>query len=105
MVVDIPETFNYFLGLKIKKIKTRKNGRKYLFILGEKEEKDYAIVWREYNDKWSDEDFKKDKEFIIQELKDWAPHVVYINRQSALTPRNFEIRLIEPELTKLMRGF
>jgi adenine-specific DNA-methyltransferase len=105
MVVDIPETFNYLLGLKIKKIKTRKNGRKYLFILGEKEEKDYAIVWREYNDEWSDENFKKDKEFIIQELKDWTPHVVYINGQSTLTPKNFEIRLIEPELTKLMRGF
>jgi len=105
MVVDIPETFNYLLGLKIKKIKTRENGRKYLFILGEKEGKDYAIVWREYNDKWSDEDFKKDKEFIIQELEDWTPHVVYINGQSALTPKNFEIRLIEPEFTRLMGGF
>jgi len=105
MLVDIPETFNYLLGLKIKKIKTRENGRKYLFILGEKEGKDYAIVWREYNDKWSDEDFKKDKEFIIQELEDWTPHVVYINGQSALTPKNFEIRLIEPEFTRLMGGF
>jgi len=105
MVVDIPETFNYLLGLKIKKIKTRENGRKYLFILGEKEGKDYAIVWREYNDKWSDEDLKKDKEFIIQELEDWTPHVVYINGQSALTPKNFEIRLIEPEFTRLMGGF
>jgi len=105
MVVDIPETFNYLLGLKIKKIKTRENGRKYLFILGEKEGKDYAIVWREYNDEWSDEDFKKDKEFIIQELEDWTPHVVYINGQSALTPKNFEIRLIEPEFTRLMGGF
>jgi adenine-specific DNA-methyltransferase len=105
MVVDIPETFNYLLGLKIKKIKTRENGRKYLFILGEKEGKDHAIVWREYNDKWSDEDFNKDKEFIIQELEDWTPHVVYINGQSALTPKNFEIRLIEPEFTRLMGGF
>ena len=100
MVVDIPETFNYLLGLKIKKIKTRKNGRKYLFILGEKEGKDYAIVWREYNDEWSSKDCKKDKEFIIQELEDWTPHVVYINGQSALTPKNFEIRLIEPEFTQ-----
>ena len=50
MVVDIPETFNYLLGLKVKKIhpvrcllsnrvKARKNQRKYLFILGEKDGK------------------------------------------------------------------
>jgi len=102
MVVDIPETFNYLLGLKVKKIKVRNNGRKYLFILGEKEGKDYAIVWREYDDKWSDEDFKKDKEFIIKELEPWTPHIVYVNGQSVLTPKNFEIRVIDPEFKRLM---
>ncbi|MFH8108106.1 MAG: site-specific DNA-methyltransferase [Candidatus Aenigmatarchaeota archaeon] len=52
MVVDIPETFNYLLGIKVKKIKVRNNERKYLFILGEKESKEIAIVWREYSDNW-----------------------------------------------------
>ncbi len=104
MIVDIPETFNYLLGLKIKKIKTRKNKRKYLFILGEKNGKDYVIVWREYNDTWTDEDFKKDKEFIIKELEPWNPHVVYINGQSVLTPKNWEVRYIEPEFKRLMEG-
>lgn len=47
MVVDMPETFNYLLGLKVKKVKVRHNGRKYLFVLGEKGGKDIAIVWRE----------------------------------------------------------
>jgi len=103
MVVDIPETFNYLLGLKVKKIKIRNNNdNKYLFILGEKEGKDYAIVWREYNDKWEDEDFKNDKEFIIKELSEWKPYIVYVNGQSVLTPKNFEIRVIEPEFKKLM---
>jgi len=102
MVVDIPETFNYLLGLKVKKIKVRNNGRKYLFILGEKEGKDYAIVWRKYDDNWSDEDFKKDKEFIIKELEPWTPHIVYVNGQSVLTPKNFEIRVIDPEFKRLM---
>ena len=80
--MDIPETFNYLLGLKIKKIKTREiasppacndKKRKYLFILGEKEGKDIAIGWREYNDDWSGDDFKEDKEFIIKELEPWYP--------------------------------
>jgi adenine-specific DNA-methyltransferase len=106
MVIDIPETFNYLLGLKVKKVKTRTNGRKYLFILGEKEGKDVAIVWRNYEDKWSKDDFKKDKEFIIKELISWTPHIVYVNGQSVLTPRpgkhTVEIRYIEPEFKKLM---
>ncbi|MFN4220626.1 MAG: DNA methyltransferase, partial [bacterium] len=102
MVIDIPETFNYLLGIKIEKIKTRNNKRKYLFILGEKEGKDIAIVWREYKDNWDEEDFKEDKEFIIRELESWKPHVVYINGQSVLTPKNWEVRYIEPEFKRLM---
>jgi len=106
MVVDIPETFNYLSGLKVKKVKARNNGRKYLFILGEKQGKDIAIIWREYDDKWGEEEFKKDKEFIIKELEPWAPHIVYINGQTVLTPNlgkhTAEIRYIEPEFKKLM---
>lgn len=100
--VDIPETFNYLLGLKVKKIKVRNNKGKYLFVLGEKEGKYVAIVWREYSDEWSEEDLKKDKEFIIKELEPWTPNIVYINGQSVLTPKNWEIRYIEPEFKKLM---
>lgn len=108
MVVDIPETFNYLLGLKVKKIKTRNNERKYLFVLGEKEGKDIAIVWRKYEDNWTEDDFKKDKEFIIEELKPWKPSIVYINGQSVLTPKlgsdfdSIEIRYIESEFKRLM---
>lgn len=108
MVVDIPETFNYLLGLKVKKIKARNNRRKYLFVLGEKEGKDIAIVWREYEDNWNEEDLKRDKEFIIKELETWAPHTIYVNGQSVLTPKldkhRAEIRYIEPEFKRLMEA-
>ncbi|HCC69006.1 MAG TPA: hypothetical protein DEP99_03870, partial [Nitrospiraceae bacterium] len=86
---------------------------KYLFILGEKEGKEIAIVWREYEDSWTEEDFKKDKEFIIKELDPvlntgWTPHIVYVNGQSVLTPKLgehlVEIRYIEPEFRRLMEG-
>lgn len=106
MIVDIPETFNYLLGLKVKKIKARDNQRKYLFVLGEKEGKDIAIVWREYDDDWNEDVFREDKEFIIKELEPWAPHIVYVNGQSVLTPKlgeqAAEIRYIEPEFKNLM---
>jgi len=104
--VDVQETFNYLLGLKVKKIKVRNNCRKYLFILGEKQGRDIAIVWRKYEDNWSDEDFKKDKEYIKEELQNWKPQFVYVHGQSVLTT-NFgdfqaEIKYIEPEFKKLM---
>ncbi|NQS90452.1 hypothetical protein HQ584_11765, partial [Patescibacteria group bacterium] len=80
--------------------------RKYLFILGEKEGKEQALVWREYDDNWNEDDFKEDKEFIIKELEPWSPHIVYVNGQSVLTPKlgkhNVKLRYIEPEFKKLM---
>ncbi|MEN3043878.1 MAG: site-specific DNA-methyltransferase, partial [Candidatus Hydrothermales bacterium] len=103
MAVDIPETFNYLLGVKLKKIKARyKNGRKYLFTLGEIEGKSVAVVWREYDEKWKEEDYKNDKEFINEELNDWKPQIVYVNGQSVLTNKDYELRYIEPEFKKLM---
>ncbi|MCM8807878.1 MAG: site-specific DNA-methyltransferase [Candidatus Omnitrophica bacterium] len=104
MIVDIPETFNYLIGLKVKKIKVRNNESKYIFILGEKESKDIAIVWRVYNGDWKEEDFKKDKEFIIKELENWKPYIIYVNGQSILTSQNWEVRYIEPEFKRLMEG-
>lgn len=109
VTVDIPETFNYLLGLKVEKMKVRNNGqRKYLFILGEKDGKDIAVVWREYTDEWTEENFKKDKEFIVNEISQWKPHIVYVNGQSVITPKLgtskdiTEIRYIEPEFKRLM---
>lgn len=120
MMVDIPETFNYLLELKVKKVKVRVitpftltsegkgegDKRKYLFVLGEKEGKNIAIAWREYGDNWEEDEFKKDKEFIIKELQPWTPHIVYVNGQSILTPKlgehTVEIRHIESEFKRLM---
>ncbi len=106
-LVDIPETFNYLLGLKVKKIKARQNLKnKYLFILGEKEGSNIAVVWRKVDDNWDEDDFKKDKEFIIKELKVWMPQRIYINGQSILTTsleeHPVEIHYIEPEFKALM---
>ena len=111
-VVDIPETFNYLLGLKMKKIKARPlriaqgGRRKYLFILGEKEGVNIAVVWRKVDDNWDEGDFRKDKQFILKELKAWMPQRIYINGQSILTTNleehPVEIHYIEPEFKTLM---
>ncbi|MDD3632360.1 MAG: DNA methyltransferase [Candidatus Syntrophosphaera sp.] len=106
IVVDLPETFNYLLGLKVKKLKVRNSGRKYLFIDGEKDNNEIAIVWRENDENWEEEDYRKDKDFITEQIRDWSPKVVYINGQSILT-RDFkdfraDIRSIESEFKRLM---
>lgn len=106
MVVDLPETFNYLLGIKVKKVKVRNSGRKYLFIEGEKDKQEIAIIWREYDANWKEKDYEEDKKFIREELKEWTPQVVYINGQSILTPvfEDFraDIRSIESEFKRLM---
>ncbi|ODA43660.1 Type III restriction-modification system methylation subunit [Thermodesulfovibrio sp. N1] len=109
MMIDIPETFNYLLGIKVKKIKKRiKDSRPYLFVLGEKESKDYAIVWREYSDSWDEKKFREDRDFVRDELKEWKPQIVYINGQSVLTQDfgdfHAEIRAIEPDFKRLMES-
>ena len=55
-----------------------------------------------------DADFREDKDFIVKELKPWAPHIVYVNGQSTLTPKLgehiIEARYIEPEFKRLMEA-
>ncbi|MHB8281449.1 MAG: DNA methyltransferase [bacterium] len=108
IIADIPETFNYLLGIKINKIKSRLNKRQYLFILGERESKNYAIVWRDYSNDWSEEEFMEDRDFIINEISDWSPQVVYINAQSNLTAKikenNVEIRSIDADFKRFMQN-
>jgi adenine-specific DNA-methyltransferase len=106
MVVDIPETFAYLLGLKVNKIKARRdNGHKYLFMLGEKDSQNCVVVFREYDDKWEEDDFAKDKEFIKQELKDWQPSIVYVNGQCTLTSDfngiQIDVRSVEDSFKRL----
>jgi len=94
VIVDLPETFNYLLGLKVKKTKVRNQGRKYLFIAGEKESQNIAVVWRDYNDNWTDEDYNTDRDFIMEQLKDWEPQIVYVNGQNTLTPDGKDLSII-----------
>ena len=108
VTVDIPETFNYVMGIKVKKVKRKEN---YLFVLGEKNSETCAIVWRPYNDNWDTEDFTKDNETIIENIKEWKPEVLYINGQSAIAPESIsefklkEVRYIEPIFKeKILKG-
>jgi len=103
--VDLIETFNYLLGLKVKKIKREKyEGITYTFVVGEKDGQTYMVVWREYSQSWTEEDYKKDRDFIEERIKAYEPRVVYVNGQYVLTPEvgNIEIRDIDSEFKRLI---
>jgi len=93
--VDLVETFNYLIGLNASGYEVlQENGRKYVFVFGEKEGKRVAIVWRSIKDI----DFEKDKEVIEAKLKEFEPDEIYINGEALV--KGF--RHIEPLFKSLM---
>jgi len=101
--VDVIETFNYLLGLNVSKYKVlNENGRKYVFVFGEKDGKKIAVVWRSLenidSNKEAIEFFEKDKEIIEETIKDFNPDEIYINGDAIV--KGF--RPIEPLFKSLM---
>jgi len=93
--VDLIETFNYLLGLNVGRYDVLyENGRKYVFVFGEKDGKKIAIVWRSIKDI----DFEKDKEIIEDKLKWFEADEIYINGEALVK----KFKHIEPEFKSLM---
>jgi adenine-specific DNA-methyltransferase len=105
MAIDVIETFNYLLGLKINKLmRNEREGNIYTFVLGERDGKSVAVVWRVYSEGWAEEDYKKDRDFIEEVLKEFNPEIIYINGQHALVFESFkpDVRNVEPEFKRRM---
>ncbi len=94
VTVDLIETFNYLLGLRLKKYKViSEDGRRYIFVFGEK--KGYvAIVWRNL----ADLDYLKDAKVIEKHVSVWQPSMIYVNGDALI--ENF--RIIELDFKRLM---
>ena len=102
---DLVETFNYLLGIQVKKMKTfQDNGRLYRAVLGEKNDKQTAIVWRsmiglEDNDKA----LTKDKAFVEKTV---LPALLGEARLDRLLVNGAcfvkEAEAIEPEFKRLL---
>ena len=85
--VDLPETFNYLLGLHVKTRKTYSNdGRRYLVYRGEtRDAPDRAVtaIWRE-TEGWSDADFERDRDFVLENISKGQTGDVYVNGDSCI---------------------
>ncbi|WP_018718294.1 DNA methyltransferase [Arhodomonas aquaeolei] len=99
--VDIPETFNYLLGLHVS---TRKvyddDGRRYLVYHGRIDHRRIAVIWRE-TEGWQKKDLERDKKFVVEQKLAEGVDEVFVNGDSfipnakALEPV-FKARMFAP---------
>jgi len=96
--VDLIETFNYLMGIYVKKLVSLQNkGKIYRIVLGvRKETKQVAVIWRDTTD-MTEEDYKQEKEFLLEKLPDLNNYdEIYVNAKSALEKaQNLEELFIE----------
>jgi adenine-specific DNA-methyltransferase len=83
--VDLPETFNYLIGLDVAKRKVLDdNGRYYLVYRGTtREGKSTVVIWRETSG-WTEEDYKRDRDFVAKHKFTEGADVIYVNGDSLI---------------------
>lgn len=85
--VDLAETFNFLVGLEIHKRKVfNNNGRRYLVYLGEIRAelgRMVAVIWRETKG-WREDDFAKDRDFVVKHILAEDAETIYVNGDSAI---------------------
>ncbi|MCL6561238.1 MAG: site-specific DNA-methyltransferase, partial [Firmicutes bacterium] len=65
--VDLPETFNYLLGLHVTSRRALEDdGRRYLVYRGRRDHRTVAVIWRETAG-WSESDYEREKEFLAKQ--------------------------------------
>ncbi len=96
--IDLPETFNYLIGLSVKTRQCLKDeDRRYLVYKGTVGQKTVVIIWRETAG-WEQEDWERDYSFIQEhKLTDDASEV-YINTDSIVP----DAKPIDPLFKRLM---
>ena len=85
--VDLPETFNYLLGLNVRTRRTYDDsGRRYLVYRGDTRERpghNIAVIWRA-TDGWSKQDFTRDRQFVSEQQMTEDGDTVYVNGDSCI---------------------
>jgi adenine-specific DNA-methyltransferase len=81
-VADVPETFNYLLGLNVQ---TRRvyddNGRQYLVYRGRIDHRQTVVIWRE-TEGWQKADLERDKKFVAKRQLSKGADEVFVNGDS-----------------------
>ena len=89
---DVPETFNYLLGLHVQ---TRQvhfdEGRRYLVYRGLVGHQQIVVIWRETKD-WQKVDLERDKKFITEQKLTEGADEIFVNGDSFIT----DAKALEP---------
>jgi adenine-specific DNA-methyltransferase len=81
-VVDIPETFNYLLGLHVVTRKVHHdNGRRYLVYRGRIDHRQITVIWRD-TEGWQKADLERDKKFVAEQKLTQGADEVFVNGDS-----------------------
>jgi adenine-specific DNA-methyltransferase len=90
--VDIPETFNYLLGLHVQ---TRRayddRGRRYLVYRGRIDQRTVVVIWRE-TESWGQADYERDRQFVAEQKLTEGADEVFVNGDSLIP----NARALEP---------
>jgi len=82
--VDVPETFNYLLGLHVQTRRIYLDGkRRYLLYTGQVGGRTAMVIWRDTAG-WKTADCEREKEFIKREKLTAGADVVYVNGDSLI---------------------
>jgi adenine-specific DNA-methyltransferase len=82
--VDLPETFNYLLGLHVttRKVYHDKN-RRYLVYRGTVDSRQICVIWRTTAG-WGKEDFERDKKFVVEQKIAEGADEIFVNSDSVI---------------------
>ena len=82
--VDLPETFNYLLGLHVM---TRKvyhdKDKRYLVYRGTVDSRQICVIWR-ITAGWGKEDFERDKKFVAEQKIAEGADEIFVNSDSVI---------------------
>ena len=79
---DIPETFNYLMGIRVQKRRVYDDdGRRYLVYRGLIDKRQVAVVWRE-TEGWEQTDLERDKEFVAESKFVEGAEEIFVNGDS-----------------------
>ncbi|MFZ4778061.1 MAG: site-specific DNA-methyltransferase [Terrimicrobiaceae bacterium] len=80
--VDLPETFNYLIGLHVESRRALDNkGTRYLIYRGRVGSKATAILWRTTKG-WTDKEFEADRAFVAKEKLTEGAEDIFVNTDS-----------------------
>jgi len=97
--VDLPETFSYLLGLRVRTRRVYHDGeRRYLVYRGQAPERgEVAAIWRD-TEAWDEADFERDREFVHENALTEGADEVFVNGDSFIP----EARPLEGVFKRLM---